>query len=75
MFCPKCMTSRVAVIDAKCSDCCSVSVEGKQQFGYVPRDMNIGGGDYIHLTLCLKCGFVVGEWPLPECSIENQRDD
>jgi hypothetical protein len=47
---------------AKCSDCCSVSVEGTdlQKQGYVPRDLGIGGGDYIRFTIDSVTGKIEG---------------
>lgn len=32
---------------------------------YVPYDLNIGGGDYIDIKVCLDCGQMQGEWPIP----------
>jgi hypothetical protein len=40
--------------------------------GYVPDDLGVGGGDYVELDLCLNCGTVAGEWPLPKSKIERK---
>lgn len=32
---------------------------------YVPDGLNIGGGDYYEINLCLDCGQMQGEWPIP----------
>ena len=39
-------------IIAKCNDCCSVNVTDTDlsSHGNVPRNIGIGGGDYIHKT-------------------------
>jgi hypothetical protein len=39
--------------------------------GYVPDDLGIGGGDYVEINLCLECGQVAGNWPLPNSRIER----
>ena len=71
MGCKKCNSERIADISGKCSDMCSVEIPGcEEQHDYVPRDMGIGGGDYIKIKLCLDCGQVQGEFPLPETEIE-----
>jgi len=69
--CSKCSSNRVASISAKCSDLCFVHIQGEEHDGYVPDDMGIGGGDYVEIDLCLNCGTVQGEWPLPECELEQ----
>lgn len=33
---------------------------------YVPYGLNIGGGDYINIDVCLDCGQMQGEWPVPD---------
>lgn len=70
MSCLKCNSDRLAKINAKCSDCCFVEVKGFQNSGYVPRDMNIGGGDCITFTYCMDCGQMQDNWPLAECKAE-----
>ena len=51
---------------------CSVSVDGNEHIGYVPRDMGIGGGDYIKAALCLDCGQVQGVFPLQLTELESR---
>lgn len=33
---------------------------------YVPYNLNIGGGDYIEIAVCLDCGQMQGTWPVPD---------
>ena len=37
--------------------------KGKEQIGYVPSSLNIGGGDYVEFKYCLSCGQIQGKWP------------
>lgn len=37
--------------------------------------MGIGGGDYFEIDLCLDCGRVQGEFPLPETDLELKNPD
>ena len=72
MACQKCKSVRVACIGAKCSDLCFISLGGKDHDGYMPRDMGIGGGDYVEFELCLECGQVQGTWPQAPYELENK---
>lgn len=65
MGCKQCGSERSAEVGGKVSDMCSASVEGgwRQDQGYVPDDMNVGGGDYIEISFCLDCGQMDGRWP------------
>lgn len=77
MNCTECTSKRVVLINAKCSDACLVSMPSRspdQQDGYAPYDMNIGGGDYLKLGLCLNCGHVQGEWPVPPTDFEQEAE-
>jgi hypothetical protein len=70
-----CGSKRIAKVVAKCSDCCFVTMGDKEHDGYVPKDMNIGGGDYIRMKYCMDCGKIQGDFPLPETLLENNEDD
>ena len=72
MICDNCASPRIAQINAKCSDLCFVDIGGTEHDGYVPRDMGIGGGDYLEIDLCLNCGHVQGEWPLARTTLERK---
>jgi len=39
-------------------------LSGHDYFGYVPRDMGIGGGDYVKFSYCADCGQIQGEFPV-----------
>lgn len=75
MACDKCESKRVASVGGKTSDMCSVSIDGTLHDGYVPRDMNIGGGDYLDFELCFDCGKVQGKFPLPMTKLENPEEE
>jgi hypothetical protein len=63
--CDQCGATRLLSVSAKCSDMCSVvdMNDGREEHGYVPRGVGIGGGDYVELTYCLQCGKIQGEFP------------
>lgn len=52
-------------VSAKCSDLCFVRLGVHEREGYVPGGFNIGGGDYLELELCLDCGRLQGDFPVP----------
>lgn len=68
-----CKSDRIASVSAKCSDCCGVSVGDACKDGYVPRDMGIGGGDYVEFMFCLDCGRVQGRFPLKQTELETAQ--
>lgn len=70
MQCQKCDSNRIAHINAKCSDMCFVHLGDQEHDGYVPRDLGVGGGDYVEIDLCLNCGHVQGEWPRSQTKLE-----
>jgi hypothetical protein len=66
MSCNRCDTTQPMVtVTAKCSDCCSVGYGPHGHDGYVPRDIGIGGGDYIEFTYCPACGTIQDFIPVP----------
>lgn len=69
--CQKCNSFRLASVDGKPSDLCSVSLFDEDNYGNVPTDMNIGGGDYLSFELCLDCGQIQGNWPVPITLLET----
>ncbi len=70
MSCKRCNSQRVARISSKSSDCNYVSLRDSETDGYVPRDMGIGGGDYVEFCWCLDCGQIQGKFPLEETALE-----
>lgn len=73
----RCGSSRTAGVSAKCSDMCVVTVGMNQKEGYVPRDMGIGGGDYIKFSWCLNCGQIqgLGKFPVGRTELEGDAED
>lgn len=62
-----CTHSRIIGVSGKTSDMCYVSYNRKSHDGYVPNNINIGGGDYIEFDYCADCGQILGvPWPLPQ---------
>ena len=75
MSCKKCNSKRIAFVGGKTSDCSCGSVGSKEFEGYVPRDMGIGGGDYIKISYCLDCGQMQCTFPIPQTELESSKDD
>ncbi len=66
MKCDRCESKRLMTVTAKCSDLFHAYVEGREIDGYVPRNLNLGGGDYVEFDSCLDCGKIQGPYPLEE---------
>jgi hypothetical protein len=66
MNCDKCESERILRVYGKCSDLCVLQFKDSEKEGYVESDCGIGGGDDIDFNLCLECGKVQGEFPLPD---------
>jgi hypothetical protein len=64
-----CGNDRIMEVSGKTSDMCFVEYDGYETEGYVPRDLNIGGGDYLQFKMCLECGRVQGTFPIPETTV------
>jgi len=64
--CQRCKSQRMLLVNGKCSDLCQLIYQDKEADGYVPYNLNVGGGDYIEFTVCLECGQVQGTFPVPE---------
>lgn len=75
MNCNRCKSTRVAGVNAKCSDMCGVNLGDALHDGYVPDDLGIGGGDYVEFDYCLDCGQLQGNFPLPPAKIEKDITD
>ncbi len=54
---------------------CGVDLAGRHHHDYVPRDLEIGGGDDVLLDYCLDCGPIQGEFPLPPTVMEVRSGD
>lgn len=66
MSCDKCGSERILGVMGKCSDMSVAQFNGKEHEGYMPRDVGLGGGDYIEFDVCLDCGKVQGSFPLDD---------
>lgn len=62
---------------AKCSDCFGGDISDeqgntvKELDGYVPRDLGIGGGDYIQMDIDLATGQILNWKPILEIELED----
>ena len=74
-ICESCGSSRVAKINGKCNDCFHIGVGKKSHDGYVPRDIGIGGSDYISFSYCLDCGKIQGDFPLAPTKVETKEEE
>jgi hypothetical protein len=54
-----CGNDRIMEVSGKTSDMCFVEYDGYETEGYVPRDLNIGGGDYLQFKMCLECAAIL----------------
>ena len=77
MKCQRCKSERTMSVTCKCSDRFYAFMgeegdkpDGREHDGYVPKDLGIGGGDYIDFEYCLDCGQIQGKFPLPPAKIE-----
>lgn len=74
MNCTKCNSERIASVSAKCDDRCFITVGNQERSDYPPRDMGIGGGDYVDFSYCLDCGQMQGQFPLAPTEMEEHDD-
>ena len=64
-----CKEPRILSVSAKCNDMFTATdFSDKSDYdGYVPRNIGIGGGDYISFRYCLSCGTIQSnEFPIDE---------
>lgn len=75
MACERCGSLKSLTVSAKCSDLCNLFYEDgirqKEKNGYVPANINIGEGDYIEFELCVECGRIRGNFPIPTSMIDK----
>jgi hypothetical protein len=67
--CQRCNIERILTISGKCNDLCYVKYDEEISDGCVPREINLGGGDYIELNICMECGQVQGHYPIDDYKI------
>lgn len=53
----------------------NLQIGDKEHDGYVLGDFGIGGGDYMEMELCLDCGQMQGDFPLPETALEAGKEE
>jgi hypothetical protein len=53
-------------VSGKTSDLFHSVYKKEEITDYVPRDMGIGGGDYMEFSYCLECGKIQGKFPLDD---------
>ena len=58
-------------IIAKCSDLCHIYFNNKEYDGFVPRNLGIGGGDYINLQIDTNNGQIQDWKPLSDEEVEE----
>jgi len=75
MACKNCESERIASVSGKCSDMCSITLGESERNDYVPKDMGIGGGDYLEFSYCLDCGQIQGEFPLDPSEMESDEEE
>ena len=61
-----CEKREIIRVMGKCSDMCHVMFpDGTESEGMgVPKDINIGSGDYLDFDYCRNCGTMVGDFPV-----------
>lgn len=72
MICMSCGSERLAEVTGKTSDMCHIRIGDTEHDGYVPEGMNIGSGDYLEFDLCLDCGRINSDWPVPPTELEDE---
>lgn len=65
--CQRCSSDRVLDIEARCKDICHSTFKGNTSCDY---PSTFGNGDNLDLSVCLDCGQVQEQFPLPLQPIE-----
>lgn len=71
---------KVLSFTAKCSDLFSGQITDedfntiKEYDGYVPKDLGIGGGDYLEMEIDLQTGQIINWKPIKEIEIEDKDE-
>lgn len=66
-----CENNTIVKVYAKCDDRCVIQCDNMEKEGYVPRNINIGGGDDISFSFCSQCGKIQKFKPLSISDIEE----
>lgn len=67
-----CGSNRIVNVTGKTSDLCFISYEDLEHDGYVPSNLNIGGGDYLEFSMCLDCGRIQGKFPITDEALHKE---
>ena len=59
---------------------CVLKDKDAERADYVPRDIGIGGGDFVKISICLECGMVQDTFPKKEPAfydnyVRQSKDD
>ena len=76
--CVKCGSTHiihVSSILSLCDEGTTVTLDGTTHEIFIPRDFNIGGGNFIDFQCCNNCGQMVGIWPIKASNVPiSERD-
>jgi hypothetical protein len=64
-------------VNGHCSDLGFVSIPHLdiEHDGYIPYDLNIGGGDDVEFSVCLDCGKIQRDFPIKDEQIFASLSD
>jgi len=74
--CQRCNSGRILDVNAHGRDCNHFALqlstgEISEHEGYVPGELGVGCGDDVEFTVCLDCGQMQGDWPLPATALDR----
>jgi hypothetical protein len=72
-ICQTCCSHRLASIIAKTGEYCVIEISNKRQLGPVPREMNIGGDEYLEFRYLSGLWSGAGAIPVPPIALEAIR--
>lgn len=70
-LCQTCRSARLVSVIAKADEFCVIEIAGKRRLGSVPKEINIGGDEYLEFRYCLSCGQMQGAFPVPKTELEK----
>jgi hypothetical protein len=73
MNCQRCKSIRLLNVCAKTSDCVYFRLGQAEHHDYIPHELNLGDGDYVHFAICLDCGQIQGEYPRPPITVLGEH--
>ncbi|MDX2130299.1 MAG: hypothetical protein SFU91_14790 [Chloroherpetonaceae bacterium] len=69
--CSLCGSERIISVSAKTGDLCVIQFKSKRFLGNLPKEIGIGGGEYLELRFCLQCGRIQNDFPRLHTSLES----